>query len=106
MKDETRITDAKDLPVEFFEALARWREEALEIWNSDRIEWYSKLVRTTFIYNGGSYVVIPEDVYPKEFFEKYPEGSLHTGLEILRKTIEKDLTLLGAENIKHYGFLD
>lgn len=106
MKDESRITDAKELPAEFFEALARWREEALEIWNSDRIEWYSKLVKTTFIYNGRSYVVIPEDVYPENFFAKYPEGSLHAGTEILQKTIEKDLISLGAENIKHYGFLD
>jgi hypothetical protein len=104
--NEISISNANELPKEFHEALALWRVEAQRILNSGEIQWFSKLASTTFKYRGISYIITPEDVYPKEDLENCLENILDAGFEILQETITRDLERLGAENIRNFGFLD
>lgn len=106
MMNEISISKATDLPREFGEALERWRVEVIEILESGEVQWYSKLVSTTFSYGGKRYVVSAGDVFSKELRESCPENYLDAALELLQPTISVDLGKLGAENIRNWGFLD
>lgn len=104
--NEIRISKATNLPKEFNDALEQWRIEATRILNSDEIQWFAKLASTTFEYGGVSYIVTPSDVYSEQDLKNNHENILDAGFEILQTKISIDLTNLGAENIRNWGFLD
>jgi hypothetical protein len=109
-RDKIRISEAKQLPEAFMQALEKWREEADKILHSDRIRWYAKLTSTTFHYENVAYIVLPQDVYDPEVYQYYNEkcclNVLEAGFEILQGMMSRDLKELGAENVLNWGFLD
>ena len=108
--DKISIVNADQLPIEFTQALERWRKEAEEILNSGRIRWYAKLTATTFEYEGVGYIVTPKDVYHSDVYDYYYEkcslNVLEAGFEILQGTITRDLKELGAEHVLNWGLID
>ena len=108
--DDIRISDATDLPEEFYSVLEQWKLEADKIIHSDRIQWYAKSVSTLFELNGELYRIYPRDLFSPEVVElyskNYMDNVLAAGMEILQGNIERDLKGLGATRVQSFGFLD
>ena len=107
---DIEISEATDLPEAFYEALGRWKAEAEEIIKGSQIQWYAKLASTTFKLNDKYYVIYPRHVFApdvvKSFTDRYMDGILDAGFELLQASITVDLKELGATNIRNFGFLD
>ena len=111
LSEEIALDEAKDLPQEFYDCLNEWKKDILEIYNGNKVSWYSKNVSTTFVYNGKKYRVIAEDLYSDIIVDKARRGEIHIGylhavVESFQRNIEQDLIKLGASDIKNIGFLD
>ena len=106
MVKETNISNATDLPKEFFDCLQVWQKEASRILKGDEIKWFAKLTSTTFCYGANYYVVSPQDVFGENALKNCPINFLCAGFEILQQKITSDLNALGAKNIRNWGFLD
>lgn len=103
---EINISNATDLPKEFFDCLQVWQEEASRILNDNEIKWFAKLTSTTFRYGEKYYIVSPQDVFSENTLKNCPINFLCAGFEILQHKITSDLNALGAKNIRNWGFLD
>jgi hypothetical protein len=107
---EIKISEATDLPEAFCEALERWKIKADEIMRETQIQWYARLASTTFKFNEKYYVIYPEHVFAPEIVkswkDKYMDGVLDAGFELMQSSITDDLVKLGATNIRNFGFLD
>ena len=110
MIKEIDISDATDLPQDFYELLERWKIEAAEIMDGNQIQWYAKLASTTFKLNDKYYVIYPGHVFApdvvKDLTDRYMDGLLDAGFELLQASITADLRKIGATNIRNFGFLD
>ena len=100
------ISQTDALPAPFYEALERWRQEVIKIMREERISWFSKLVYSTFVYDGESYIVDAQDVFKSETLDRCPRNYLDAVLELAQGRIAADLDALGAEKIFTCGFLD
>lgn len=103
---DINISKANDLPIEFNNALNNWKEQFKIAMKTEKIEWFSKLVYTTFEYNGKYYKINIYDICDEETLNKCPINYLEAMLETIQNIISDDLRKLGATNIRNFGFLD
>lgn len=92
--------EGDDAAVEAF--LAAWTEKAkqrLPEWETMG-GWPAKYVETTFYLKGKQYAITPESIGLSD--DCWDEGYM----EYLQSDIGADLKALGAEEIRHVGFMD
>ena len=93
--------EGDDAAVEAF--LAAWTEKAkqrMPEWLNMKGAWTAKYVQTTFYLKGKQYSITPESIGLSG--DAWDEGYM----EYLQGDIGEDLKALGAEEIRHVGFLD
>ena len=103
---EINISKATELPNEFYNALNKWKDKFNVALKNEKIEWFSKLVSTTFKYNDNYYKITIYDICNEETLNKCPLNFLEAVLETIQNDISSDLNELGATNIRSIGFLD
>lgn len=103
---EINISKATELPNEFYQALNVWKNKFNIALKNEKIEWFSKLVSTTFKYNDKYYKITIYDICDEETLNKAPHNILEAILETIQNDISSDLIKLGATNIRNIGFLD
>ncbi len=111
LSGDIALDEATELPEEFYKLFEKWKEQVKEIYDGDKISWYSKDVSIDFVYNGKNYRLIAEDFYDDEIVDLANKGELHSGylhavVESLTANVEKDLEKMGAVDILSIGFLD
>ena len=92
--------EGDDAAVEAF--LAAWTEKAKQRLPECKtlVGWPAKNVKTTFYLKGKQYSITPESIGLSD--DCWDEGYM----EYLQSDIGEDLKALGAEEIRHVGFLD
>ena len=83
------------------ELLKKWSEKKEEFREEFDYGWPAKYVETRFYLKGKAYSITPDDI-GLEKGDCWDEGFM----EFLQSDIGKDLKELGAEEIRHLGFLD
>ena len=109
--EEIALDEATELPEQFYALLEKWREQAWEVRESDKIDWYSKDVSIVFVYQEKRYRLIAEDFFSDELVDKMNRGQLNSGyyhaiVESIQGTIKSDLLQMGAADVCKYGYLD
>jgi len=103
---EISISKSKDLPKEFYDALEKWKIDYDKAAKENDICWFSKYVSTTFEYNNKYYCVTIYDICDEKILNNTPHNVLEAILETIQGVISNDLSKLGANNIRNWGFLD